>query len=82
MSNSSNRDSKDLDEKFLAWAAAQSENCKRLVISGRAAVMPLEVDVIKYGVNEPFRRADSEEILRVNRWLHERLDRPVPGITP
>ena len=71
----------DLDQQFLAWAAAQSDVCKRQLLLGRAAVMPLNIDVIKYGVNEPFRRADSEAILRVDTWLHHRLDRGVPGVT-
>lgn len=63
------------------WAA-QYREAWRAICEGRAAVMPLNVDIIKYGVNEPFRRADSETILRVDTWLHHRLDRGVPGVTP
>ena len=72
----------DLDEKFLAWAAAQSDACKRQILLGRAAVMPIAVDIVKHGITTPLRREDSHEIPRVDDWLHRRLDRAVPGVTP
>lgn len=65
-----------IDASFAAWAAAQSETCKRALLDGTAAVMPVKEVFIVHGAGEPYRPASGKSTIKwAEKALHLRLDR-------